>query len=309
MAVIEIEGLRKSYGGSAAVDGLSFTVEEGEIFGIVGPNGAGKTTTVECIEGIRVPNAGRVSVLGLDPHRDRARLRRLVGVQLQHGALPGQLRVGEALALYRSFYRDSADPERLLADLGLADKRRTAFDDLSGGQAQRLSIALALIGKPRIAVLDELTTGLDPQARRDTWQLIEEIRDTGVTVLLVTHFMEEAQRLCDRIAIIDHGRLVALDTPDGLIARAGLPRRVRFRAAGGFDDSLLASLPEVTTVATERGETEVTGTGDLLQAVSSALVHHGIAATETRLETTSLDDAFLALTGRGLSATEQETTR
>ncbi|WUI04325.1 ABC transporter ATP-binding protein [Spirillospora sp. NBC_00431] len=298
MAVVEVEGLRKRYGGTVAVDDVSFTVDQGEIFGILGPNGAGKTTIVECVEGLRRPDGGRISVLGLDPRRDRARLRQVLGAQLQAGALPEKLRVGEAVALFRSFYADGADPERLLADLGLAAKRDTAYENLSGGQAQRLSIALALIGKPRIAVLDELTTGLDPQARRDTWELIEQIRDTGVTVLLVTHFMAEAQRLCDRIAIIDRARLVALDTPGGLIGRLNSPQRVRFRAAGPFDHAALAGLEGVTQVRTEGGETVVTGAGNLLHTVSSALARHGVAATETRLEHATLDDAFLTLTGR-----------
>ncbi|MFC5747428.1 ABC transporter ATP-binding protein [Actinomadura rugatobispora] len=306
MAVIEVDGLRKRYGETLAVDGVSFGVDQGEIFGILGPNGAGKTTIVECVEGVRRPDAGRISVLGLDPWRDRAKLRRVLGAQMQGGALPEKLRVGEALALYRSFYADGADPEGLLADLGLTAKRDTAYEDLSGGQAQRLSIALALIGRPRIAVLDELTTGLDPQARRDTWELVEQIRDTGVTVLLVTHFMAEAQRLCDRVAIVDRGRLVALDTPGGLIAGLDAPRRVRFRAAAPFDHAVLTGLDEVAEVGAERGETVVTGTGDLLHAVSSALVRHGVVATETRLEHATLDDAFLALTGRPFEHREKE---
>ncbi|MEW2359190.1 ABC transporter ATP-binding protein [Spirillospora sp. NPDC029432] len=298
MAVVEVDGLRKRYGDTVAVDGVSFAVEEGEIFGILGPNGAGKTTIVECVEGVRRPDAGRIRVLGLDPSRDRAKLRRVLGAQLQSGMLPEKLRVGEALALYRSFYREGADPERLLADLGLAGKRGTAFEDLSGGQAQRLAIALALVGRPRVAVLDELTTGLDPQARRGTWDLIEQVRDTGVTVLLVTHLMEEAERLCDRVVIVDRGRPAALGTPGGLIAALDAPRRVRFRTEEPFDRAVLAGLEEVTEVRTRRSETVVTGTGDLLRAVGTALLRHGVVATETRLERATLEDAFLALTGR-----------
>jgi ABC-2 type transport system ATP-binding protein len=221
MPVIEVEGLRKRYGETVAVDGVSFTVEEGEIFGILGPNGAGKTTIVECVEGLRRPDGGRISVLGLDPRRDRTRLRRVLGAQLQEGALPEKLRVGEAVALYRSFFAEPADTDRLLTELGLDAKRDTAYEDLSGGQAQRLAIVLALIGRPRVAILDELTTGLDPAARRRTWDLVEQIRRTGVTVVLVTHFMAEAERLCDRIAIVDRGRLAALDTPRGLVERLG----------------------------------------------------------------------------------------
>jgi len=219
MAVIEVEDVRKRYGETVAVDGVSFTVEHGEIFGVLGRNGAGKTTTVEIIEGLRRPDSGSVRVLGLDPVRDRKALRNVLGVQLQEGTLPDKATVGELVRLYRSFYADGHDPHRLLADLGLDHKRDTFVDDLSGGQVQRLSIALALVGKPRVAVLDELTTGLDPRARRDTWELIEQVRSAGVTILLVTHFMDEAKHLCDRIAVFDGGRIATLDTPAGLVAR------------------------------------------------------------------------------------------
>ncbi|GAB3141850.1 ABC transporter ATP-binding protein [Micromonospora sonneratiae] len=307
MAVIEVEGLRKRYGTTVAVDDVSFTVEKGEIFGILGPNGAGKTTTVECLVGLRNSDAGRISVLGLDPRRDRNRLRQLVGVQLQQGILPEKLRVGEAVRLYRSFYSEGADPDRLLADLGLDGKRRTAFGDLSGGQQQRLAIALALVGNPVVAVLDELTTGLDPQARRNTWQLIDEIRESGVTVLLVTHLMEEAERLCDRIAVIDRGRLVALDTPLGLIRQAALDQELTFRVTEPFDHAVLAALPEVSGVVADGDEVRVSGSGNLLYAVSSALIGLGVVATETRLRQAQLDDAFLALTGRELRPNDSST--
>src|SRR5690606_150909 len=199
----------KRYGDKTSVDAVSFTVDEGEIFGILGPNGAGKTTTVECIEGLRVPDSGKIRVTGLDPQEHAAELKERLGVQLQAGELPAKITVAEAMVLYSSYYRDPADWRELIEELNLTDKLGTQFRRLSGGQKQRLSIALALIGNPEVAVLDELTTGLDPQARRDTWGLIERIRDRGVTVLLVTHFMEEAERLCDRLAVIDGGRLVA----------------------------------------------------------------------------------------------------
>jgi ABC-2 type transport system ATP-binding protein len=221
--VIEVENLHKTYGDTVAVDDVSFTVGQGEIFGILGRNGAGKTTTVECLVGLRASDRGRISVLGRDPLRDHAEVTRLVGVQLQDGQLPERLRVGEALRLYASFYPDPADPGETLTGLGLAGKERTAYGKLSGGQKQRLSIALALIGNPRIAVLDELTTGLDPHARRDTWELIAGIRDRGVTIVLVTHFMPEAERLCDRVAVIDAGRVLVTGTPAELIARTGGP--------------------------------------------------------------------------------------
>jgi ABC-2 type transport system ATP-binding protein len=218
MPVIEVENLNKRYGDTPAVADVSFTVDSGEIFGILGPNGAGKTTTVECLSGLRRRDGGAVRVLGMDPDRDGAQLRELVGAQLQESQLPEKIRVWEALELYSSFYRAPADWRELLDVLGLSAVRRTGFGVLSGGQKQRLSIALALVGDPRVAVLDELTTGLDPAARRDTWALIESVRNRGVTVVLVTHFMEEAERLCDRVAVIDAGRTVAVDTPAALVA-------------------------------------------------------------------------------------------
>lgn len=221
MTVIEVNGLTKRYGDRTVVDGVSFTVAEGEIFGILGENGAGKTTTVECISGLRTADSGTISVLGLDTRTNRDELRRLIGVQLQESQLQDRLRVGEAMELYASFYPDPADWRELLAAVGLTEQVRMPYAKLSGGQKQRLSIALALIGNPRVAILDELTTGLDPRARRETWKLIRQIRDRGVTVLLVTHFMDEAERLCDRLAVLDGGRIVALDTPAALIAGVG----------------------------------------------------------------------------------------
>ncbi|MFI9810378.1 ABC transporter ATP-binding protein [Streptomyces sp. NPDC052301] len=218
------------------VDGVSFAVEEGEIFGILGPNGAGKTTTVECVEGLRVPHAGRVRVCGLDPVADHGKVPRLLGAQLQQSELQPKLTVREALELYAAFYPNPADRRPLAERLGLTPKPGTRFAELSGGRQQRLFIALALIGNPRVVVLDELTTGLDPWARRDTWQLIEDVRASGVTVLLVTHFMEEAQRLCDRIAVIDKGRVAALDTPAGLIRRSAGATVISFTPPAPPDD-------------------------------------------------------------------------
>jgi ABC-2 type transport system ATP-binding protein len=213
-SAVEISHLRKTYGNLVAVDDVSVSVAEGEIFGILGPNGAGKTTAIECAIGLREPDAGTIRLLGLDPGADRAELRQVVGVQLQASAFPPKLRVGEILDMYRSLYRHPADASELTGALGLAGKHGDYYRSLSGGQRQRLSVALALIGQPRLAVLDEMTTGLDPQARRDAWGLIERVRDRGTTIVLVTHFIEEAERLCDRVALIDHGRVVALDAPD-----------------------------------------------------------------------------------------------
>ena len=227
--VIDVQHVTKAYGGRRAVDDVSLAIEEGEIFAILGPNGAGKTTLVESIGGLRSIDSGSIAVLGLDPRHDRAALRRVVGIQLQQSELPEQIRVGEAVDLYASFYPTPADGRQLLDELGLGDRRGARYKTLSGGQKQRLSIALALIGNPKVAILDELTTGLDPQARRDTWGLIEEIRGRGVTVILVTHFMEEAERLADRIALIDDGSLVALDTPEGIVRRVDGQQTLRFR--------------------------------------------------------------------------------
>jgi len=297
-AVIEVRNLHKSYGTTVAVDDVSFTVEEGEIFGILGPNGAGKTTTVECVEGLRTPDGGSISVLGLDPRRDRGELTQQLGVQLQDSELPERLRVAEALRLYSSFYRQPADWRGLMEILGLTGKAGTRFGKLSGGQKQRLSIALALVGSPRIAVLDELTTGLDPQARRDTWALIEDVRSRGVTILLVTHFMEEAERLCDRVALIDAGRVVAVDTPAGLADRVQAGQRIQFRPSVPFDDGLLASLPDVTSVIHRGDVVVVTGNDNALNTVTSVLARHQIVARQLRVEQASLEDAFVALTGK-----------
>ncbi|RSM34756.1 ABC transporter ATP-binding protein [Amycolatopsis balhimycina DSM 5908] len=221
MPLIEVTDLRKRYGTRVAVDGVSFTVERGEIFGILGTNGAGKTTTVECLQGLRQADGGTISVLGLDPATDRAALTHRVGVQLQESRLPAKLRVREALELFAAFYPEPADVDTLLDQLDLRDHARSYFGKLSGGQKQRMSIALALVGRPELAILDELTTGLDPHARRETWRLVEGVRATGVTVLLVTHFMDEAERLCDRVAIFDAGRVAATGTPAELRATAG----------------------------------------------------------------------------------------
>src|SRR6516225_9370210 len=300
-AVSEVQHLHKSYGDTVAVDDVSFTVADGEIFGILGPNGAGKTTTVESIEGLRAPNRGAISVLGLDPGRDRAELTQRLGVQLQDSQLPDKLRVGEVLDLYSSFYRDPADWRALVDLLGLADKTGTRFGKLSGGQKQRLSIALALVGSPRVAVLDELTAGLDPAARRDTWELIEGARDRGVTIVLVTHFMEEAERLCDRVALIDSGRVVALGTPAGLAARAQGGKSVRFLPSAPFDGTLLTDLPEVSGLEYEGQHVVVTGTGELVNAVILALAAAGLTARDVRFDSSSLDDASVKLTGKNVN--------
>ncbi|MEV7789236.1 ABC transporter ATP-binding protein [Streptomyces sp. NPDC088106] len=296
MSVIDVTDLRKSYGGRAAVDGVSFTVEEGEIFGILGPNGAGKTTTVECVGGLRVPDAGRVRVTGLDPVADHQEVTRVLGAQLQQSELQPRLTVREALELYASFYPRPADWRGLAERLGLTPKLTTRFARLSGGQKQRLSIALALIGSPRIVVLDELTTGLDPRARRDTWELIEDIRAGGVTVLLVTHFMEEAQRLCDRIAVIDKGRVAALDTPAGLIRRSAGATVISFTPSAPLDDDDLNALPRLASVQHKDGRLTLSGTDETVNAVITLLARTRVTAHQLRVTDATLDDAFLDLT-------------
>lgn len=290
MAIIEVRDLGKRYGPRVAVDSVSFEVAEGEIFGVLGPNGAGKTTTVECVSGLRTPDRGSVSVLGRRP----ADVRAAIGVQLQASELPERMRVSEALALFSSFYPAPADwSERL----GLTSHLRSEFGQLSGGLKQRLSIALALVGSPRVAVLDELTTGLDPQARRDTWSVIEEVRAAGVTILLVTHFMEEAERLCDRVAVFRDGRIVALDTPSALVSRVDGATRVRFVPSVALDVALLEALPEVTSVSVVGEQFVVSGSENLVHAVTSLLARRQVVARQLRVDQVSLDDAYVELTG------------
>jgi ABC-2 type transport system ATP-binding protein len=306
--VIDVAHLHKAYGTTIAVDDVSFTINAGEIFGILGRNGAGKTTTVECITGLRNPDRGSITVLGLDPRHDGHELHERVGVQLQHSALPDRIRVGEAVELYASFYRQPADGRELLATLGLEASRHHYFGKLSGGQKQRLSIVLALIGQPEIAILDELTTGLDPEARRDTWRLIEGVRDRGVTIVLVTHLMEEAERLCDRVVLIDRGRVIALDRPAALGAQASTGQRIRLRSPGSLGENILDGVPEVSRVERHGQDIVVFGFGDLLTAVVLAFDRAGLRAEDVRPETASLEDAFLTLTDES-TTTNAEMTR
>jgi ABC-2 type transport system ATP-binding protein len=302
MPVIEVTDLRKVYGQHTVVDGVSFTVEPGEIFGILGPNGAGKTTTVECVGGLRPRDGGTISVSGMDPAMEGTELREVLGIQLQESRLPDKMRVNEALDLYASFYPEPHDPGELLERLGLVEQRTTYFAKLSGGQKQRLSVALALIGKPRVAILDELTSGLDPVARREVWDLLEDMRATGVTLLLVSHFMEEAERLCDRVIVIDHGQIIAADTPDGLAASVQADQRMSFLPSEPFDLDVLRTLPDVHSVATSSGRVVVTGTDNVASAVIIALHARGLSAGRLRVDQPSLDDAFVALTSNAESS-------
>jgi len=293
---VSVEHLRVRYGDTLAVDDVSLSINHGEIFGILGPNGAGKTTTVECIGGLRKPQSGSIEVLGVDVRNHSAQLRDRVGIQLQSAELPDKLHVGEALELFASFYPDPVEPDQLLQDLGLEEKRDTRYANLSGGQKQRLSIALALIGRPELAILDELTTGLDPQSRRETWKLIEGIRDQGVSVILVTHFMEEAEYLCDRVALIHHGRVRAIDTPANL--GAGLGQKLSFRISQPLDLDQLRAQPEIRQVEQQGDRVVVEGSGDVVAAVMALLVRERVIPEQTRVEQSTLDDAFVALTAQ-----------
>jgi ABC-2 type transport system ATP-binding protein len=296
-AMITVEHLRKTYGNTVAVDDLSLSVERGEIFGILGLNGAGKTTTVECLQGLRNADGGTIRVLGLDPAAQGAELRQRIGSQLQDSALPGRLRVAEALDLFAAFARNPVDRDELLARWRLQDQRDQAFDSLSGGQRQRLFIALAFVNSPELVFLDELTQGLDPQARRATWDLIREIRQDGTTVVLVTHFMDEVEHLCDRVAVVEQGRVVALDTPQGLIDGLGLPSMVRFTTPER--DLAWIERLDVVESLTRRGDAvEVRGRGPVLALVASELVAHGIVPLDLRVDRPTVEDAFLALTGQ-----------
>jgi ABC-2 type transport system ATP-binding protein len=303
--VVRVTNLVKRYGSLAAVDDVSFSIREGEIFGIIGPNGAGKTTTVECVSGLRVPDSGSISVYGLSPQHDRDRIREYMGVQLQESALPPRLRVGEALELFASFYSNPLDPQEVLESLGVKDIERVAFKKLSGGQKQRVSIALALVGNPKIAILDELTTGLDPEARRNIWAVIERMRERGVTVILVTHFMDEAETLCDRVALINRARLQVLDTPEAIAAQAG-GNRLRFVPSQPVDDKTLYAIPGVQVVERKDRYVTVTGTGDLAASLLNALAAMGVQVSELEARRGNLDDAFIRLTRDSAPAASEE---
>jgi ABC-2 type transport system ATP-binding protein len=300
--VIRVSGCRKTYGSTVAVDEVSFDVHDGEIFGLIGPNGAGKTTTLECVEGLRRPDRGTISVLGLDPVRDVYRLQERIGVQLQQAQLQKRIKVWEAVHLWASLYRrPSADGDRLLEQLGLADKRNAWFMTLSGGQKQRLFIALALINDPDVVFLDELTTGLDPQSRRTIWDLVRGIRARGKTVFLTTHLMEEAERLCDRVAIIDHGRIVDIDTPARLVATHCPERTIEVATADPAAEAHFRRIASVDAVERHDERYIIRGRGeDLVTDVIQSLSEHRIRATDFRTLLPTLEDVFLTVTGHSI---------
>lgn len=298
MPVIKVEHLRKVYGKVVAVNDISFEVQEGEIFGMVGPNGAGKTTTIECLESLRNPDSGKISVLGLNPRNDGYTLRERIGIQLQEATLYDRIRVWEALDLFASFYHHSIDWNSLLETLGLEDKRNSYINKLSGGQKQRLYIALALVNDPELIFLDELTTGLDPQARRMMWKLVQDIRNQGKTVFLTTHYMEEAEQLCNRVAIIDRGNIIALDTPENLIRSLGVDSRIIFSVKEPFEIEHLKKLKRVSRVECSNERVIVYGQGEkLVGEVVNMLTVDGVHFHDLRTEQPTLDDVFLTLTG------------
>ncbi|MSO29762.1 MAG: ABC transporter ATP-binding protein [Acidobacteria bacterium] len=309
---VQVAAIRKTYGRTVAVDEVSFDVQPGEIFGLIGPNGAGKTTTMECVEGLRAPDRGAISVLGLDPVRNRRALQERIGVQLQEAQLQKRIKVIEAVRLWASLYRKPLDGDRLIEQLGLSDKRHAWFMTLSGGQKQRLFIALALINDPEVVFLDELTTGLDPQARRAIWELVRGIRQRGKTVLLTTHLMEEAERLCDRVAIIDHGRIIDIGAPAELVLRHCPERTVIVVTEDAKAAERFRALPQVESVisdpSTSLGASPSTslgtgvrltirGRGDLVTQVIHCLAEHRLRVTDFRTEVPTLEDVFLKLTG------------
>jgi len=300
--VVEVEGLVKSYGPLVAVDGVSFSVDEGEVFGVLGPNGAGKTTTVEMIEGLRKPDRGSIRVLGIDALKQPDRIKELIGVQLQTTSLYDRIRVKEAVDLFGGYYRKAIPTATLLEEVSLMDKMGSYVSELSGGQRQRLALALALVNDPRVVFLDEPTTGLDPQARRSVWSTIADLRQNGKTIMLTTHYMEEAEQLCSRVAIMDHGEIIALDTPDALIAGAGLDSRIEINNAPEALRSLLkqADLP---VRISEAGGTMLLHTGkssQVLKEITRIAAQHDIDLGSVSVQRATLEDVFLSLTGRQL---------
>jgi ABC-2 type transport system ATP-binding protein len=296
--VVHVAAIRKTYGRTVAVDDVSFDVQPGEIFGLIGPNGAGKTTTMECVEGLRKPDSGAISVLGLNPVRDVYALQDRIGVQLQQAQLQKRIKVREAVDFWASLYRRPVDGERLIDQLGLSDKRNAWFMTLSGGQKQRLFIALALINDPELVFLDELTTGLDPQARRAIWDLVRGIRQRGKTVFLTTHLMEEAERLCDRVAILDHGRIIDIGTPAELVRRHCPERTVIVATEDPMAQERFRAIPQVDSVSCEALQITIRGRGDdLVTQVIQCLAEHRIRVIDFRTELPTLEDVFLRLTG------------
>jgi ABC-2 type transport system ATP-binding protein len=300
--IIQVSGIRKTYGSTVAVDEVSFEVNDGEIFGLIGPNGAGKTTTMECIEGLRTPDRGTICVLGLDPFKDVYKLQERIGVQLQQAQLQKRIKVWEAVDLWASLYKKKpVDGERLLEQLGLSEKRNAWFMTLSGGQKQRLFIALALINDPEVVFLDELTTGLDPQARHAIWELVRGIRQRGKTVFLTTHLMEEAERLCDRVAVIEHGRIIDSDSPASLVRRHCPERTVVLATEDPNAAEHFRAIPRIEEIICNGSQFTIRGRSEeLVTEVIHCLSENRIRVTDFRTILPNLEDVFLKLTGRSI---------
>ena len=297
-SVIHVARIRKTYRRTVAVEDVSFDVQAGQIFGLIGPNGAGKTTTLECVEGLRRPDRGAVRVLGLDPERDLRALQERIGVQLQEAQLQKRITLREAVDFWASLYRKPVNGDRLIERLGLSDKRNASFMTLSGGQKQRLFIALALINDPELVFLDELTTGLDPQARHAIWELVRDIRRRGKTVVLTTHLMEEAERLCDCVAIIDHGRIVDAGAPAELVRRHCRERAVIVTTSDTNARECFQLVPGVRSVTSAGAQLTIRGVGaELVAEVIACVAENRIQVMEFRTETPTLEDVFLKLTG------------
>ena len=299
--VIEVSNLRKAYGSLLAVDGVTFSVDEGEIFGLLGPNGAGKTTTMECVEGVRQPDSGEIRVLGRDPRHRSTELLNRIGVQLQEAQLQKRIKVWEAVDLWTTLFPDTVDGDKLLGELGLTEKRNARFMNLSGGQKQRLFIALALINDPEVVFLDELTTGLDPQARRAIWELVQGIKERGKTVFLTTHLMEEAERLCDRVAVIEHGRLIELGSAAELVARHCPERSVLITADGKLEGDVFSGVSGLTAVESEHAGLRLVGTGaGFISGVIECIAERGVRVQDFQTRSPTLEDVFLKLTGHSI---------
>jgi ABC-2 type transport system ATP-binding protein len=300
--ILEVENLVKAYGEVQAVRGVSFSVDEGEVFGLLGPNGAGKTTTVEILEGLRDPDGGRVRVCGYDPQVSPNELKHEIGAALQSTSLPDKLRVMEALRLFASFYKSRRDPEELLKRFGLEEKRNTYYSKLSGGQKQRLALAMALVNNPRVLFFDEPTAGLDPQVRREIYDIIEELRRDRKTILMTTHYIEEAERLCDRVAIVDHGKVIALGSPRELKQRSGNNTRIEVKLAKPASNGTLRNLEGVAD-ARQVADTYVLHTQRPPQTIVSLVKHleaEGNELVSLEIATPSLEDVFIEMTGRRL---------
>ena len=301
-SIIEVSNLEKKYGDINAVNGVSFSVEQGEVFGILGPNGAGKTTTVEMIEGLRKPNAGSIKVCNIDALKEPQRIKELIGVQLQATSLYDNIRVKEALDLFGSYYQKSLPSEQIMEEVSLTEKKHSQVSKLSGGQKQRLSVGLALVNDPEVIFLDEPTTGLDPQARHNIWSIVENLRERGKTVVMTTHYMEEAEQLCHRLAIIDRGKIIAMDTPDNLINKADLSTLIEFSTSKELD-GLAKNIPGICKVnngSARKYSVQTKAVSMILKDLTNLCYDNNIELENISVRQATLEDVFLSMTGRKL---------